>query len=45
MVSKYWEGGGKSGELRERKNILLSGEERRVKREKKDILEWGRVEG
>ncbi len=35
MVSKYWEGGGKSGGLRERKNIFWIGEERRVKRENK----------
>jgi hypothetical protein len=35
MVSKYWEGGG----------IFWSGEECRVKREKKYFLEWGRVEG
>jgi hypothetical protein len=36
---------GKSGGLKERKKIFWSGEEWRVKREKKYILEWGRVEG
>ncbi len=35
MVSQYWEGGGKSGGLRERKIIFWIGEEWRVKREKK----------